>query len=195
MLWNWLTQILRLKSKPSRGDCRVHPKPRRQLLELEVLESRVMPIVGAGPLLPPTVAPGGPFDGVVKITHPNPGGGTETGSGSLLFDNNHILTAAHVVSGLPDEPTTFNDQVTFNLARQNNAGVGNQVAPVNITLNVPANGGPNQFQTIHPAYVPLKGNPPPDLRNDLAILTLPDQQPGPNQATSRLVAVQHVLVQ
>src|SRR5688572_14253223 len=56
-------------------------------LGLEVLEDRVVPIVGAYSI-PAPVAPGTGYDGVVQVN-----GGT----GSLLTTGRHILTAAHVV--------------------------------------------------------------------------------------------------
>ncbi|HBI44952.1 MAG TPA: hypothetical protein DDY78_19170, partial [Planctomycetales bacterium] len=167
MLWNWLTQILRAKTFGRSRAGSVGSKRRLPPLELEVLEARVLLVVGGV-----SVAPGGPFDGVVKIADAN-----FSGSGSLLYDNNHILTAAHVLAA------NVNQQVTFNLVRQNDPGVGmGVVLPVNITLNVPANGGTNQFQTIDPTYNAATNT------DDLAILTLPDQTPAAGQAAGRLVA-------
>ena len=161
MLWNWLTEVLRSKSKARGRDGHASPKRRPRLLELELLETRVMPIVQGipgAPILP--VAPGGPFDGVVAIFRPIPGGGgSEPASGSLLYDHSDILTAAHVVAG-----GTLAQKVTFNLIRQNDPGVGMGVAvPVNITLTVPANGGSNQFQKTALGYVPQGSLPGSDL--------------------------------
>lgn len=84
------------------------PAPRRRRhsihLELERLEGRLAPVVGAFALAPEAVTGLG-FDGVVAIYSPK---GELRGSGALLEGGRHILTAAHVVDpnhdGLVDFP-------------------------------------------------------------------------------------------
>ncbi len=110
----------------------------------------------------------GPYDGVVQINSANGGG-----SGSLLYDYNHILTAAHVLS---NGQATFNDRSHFQSVPAKNA----LVPP--IVLNVPANGGTNQFQTIDPTYNRTA------ITDDLAVLSLPDQTPAAGQPAGRHVA-------
>jgi len=94
MRWNWLAQIF-AKSNGRGRKGRGCPKRLCRLLELESLEDRVLPIVSGI-----AVDPGGPFDGVVHIVHQVAGDGLYPGTGALLSDHSHILTAAHVVSGL-----------------------------------------------------------------------------------------------
>jgi hypothetical protein len=74
MLWNWLTRVFRPKSMPLIAR-RIYAKRRPVPLDLEVLEARVMLVVGGV-----AVAPGTPFDGVVRIAN------NQLGSGSLLYD-------------------------------------------------------------------------------------------------------------
>jgi hypothetical protein len=137
---------------------------------LELLESRLAPVVGAN-AIPNGVAPGGPFDGVVQLTN------GKLGSGALLSDRTHVLTAAHVLADAPGSPTRATN-ILFELAR-NDAAVRDRQVP--ITLRVPPNGGASRFQILHPTW---NGN----STDDIALVTLPDQQAGPQQATSRLVA-------
>lgn len=77
-----------------RGNNAARRRRRRSVhLELEQLEGRLAPVVGAFALAP-VATTGLGFDGVVAIYSPK---GAFVGSGALLEGGRHILTAAHVV--------------------------------------------------------------------------------------------------
>ena len=124
-------------------------RPRPALLSIEPLESRITPVVGKFDFAP-VVTPGTGYDGVVQVFS---GAGAERGSGtgSLLLDGRHVLTAAHVVATAGTATVSGPAQVAFDLP---NVG--------RITIDVPA-----ANIVIHPNY---------DTGTsvaDLAILTLP----------------------
>lgn len=120
---------------------------------LEQLESRLAPVVGAT-AIPAPVLPGAGYDGVVMVT--NPGGGL--GTGSLLFNGRHILTAAHNVDGNDDgEVDPGIHQVLF------------QLPGGNVTINVPA-----ANILIHPSYRTATGV---NSTFDLALMRLPAIRP------------------
>ena len=101
----WLKSNSGKKTK-ARGNHR-----RTAALRLEQLEVRIAPIVGKNVIPAPVVA-GGPYDGVVMLQRPTPGGGMGTGSGALIAPGNghYILTAAHVNPGGVAGTVTFNVQ-------------------------------------------------------------------------------------
>lgn len=141
-----------------RGTCASRPAKFLRRLELERLEMRAAPVVGAF-AIPPAVPRGGLYDGVVEMV-----GGGRACSGTLLYSGRHILTAAHC-----NRPAQ--DQVRFEMARGAN--------PVDIFVNVPAG---NPFQIVHPSYVT------PPRGYDIAVTRLIDQEPGFQQADRHLVA-------
>src|SRR5262245_29161668 len=117
---------------------------------LEQLEAREVPIVGAF-AIPPIVPPGAGLDGVVKLFTSS----GEVGTGTLLADGRHILTAAHVVTeddGHVDPAAST--QVVFTLPGGN------------VTFDVPA-----ANYRIHPGWEGGSSVFIPD--DDLAILELP----------------------
>src|SRR5260370_39135783 len=91
---------------------------RRPPLALEFLEDRAAPVVGATVEAAPVLR-GDSFDGVVRLDT----SGRGAGSGSLLFDEQHILTAVHIVLTSRTTPTGFTEilalpmVVTFELTR------------------------------------------------------------------------------
>src|SRR5262245_8080503 len=77
------------------GESGARPAARRRL-RVELLEDRLVPVVGAFSV-PPPVAPGTGFDGVIQILTPN-----AWCSGSLLYTGRDVLTAAHCVDDNKD---------------------------------------------------------------------------------------------
>jgi hypothetical protein len=126
---------------------------------LERLEDRCVPVVGANGLAA-EVERGGGLDGVVLVEH----GGT-FGTGALLSDGRHVITAAHVVDGASGAKT-----ITFQMSRGS--------THIDITLDVPA-GSP----LLHSSWV---SGGAANQGNDLALLTLLDQID--QQANRHLVA-------
>ncbi len=122
---------------------------RRVLLEVELLEDRVAPVVGAT-TLPAEVPRGGDYDGVALIT---PGISTgslfRTGQGQGF--GHHILTAAHVLGDLLE--------VDFHMPREGTNGVNIKIFP------------DKQNQIPHPRY---KADALSAL-NDIGIILLADQ--------------------
>jgi hypothetical protein len=120
-----------LLTKWLKGQCKTTtqaPRRRRRttVLDLELLETRVAPIVGRN-LIPAPVMPGGPYDGVVLVQSGGDGTGALINSGSAPgeLDGHYILTVAH------NNRTGAAGSVTFNLQRNG--------TPVNIDIPVPAN--------------------------------------------------------
>ena len=140
----FLTSLLPRKKRGKQPHCRRQAKSAQ--LRVEMLETRVVPIIGALALAP-SVLPGTNLDGVVQLL-------PMRGSGSELANQTEILTAAHVVLGNPDM------SVNFNLQRAGNA--------VNIQINIP--GIPANF--VFPE-APLAYNPATDA-NDIAVVNLTD---------------------
>jgi hypothetical protein len=120
-------------------------------LEVEHLERREAPVVGAF-AVPPAVVPGTGFDGVVRL-----GFAGGSCSGSLLFTGRHVLTAAHCMdldrNGQVDPGTRT---VTFDMP-----------AGRSFSLSVPA-----ADITLAPGW---NGNF--QAGNDLALLRLPSIAP------------------
>ncbi len=133
---------------PSRQRLR-HPASRAQLT-VEALEERLAPVIGAN-AIPAPVLPGGPFDGVVKLTMQ----GVGTCTGSLLPSGRHILTTARCIT---DTNGNFNSPSTDVLF---------QLPGKNITINVPQ---VNYWR--HPGW---NGNTA--AGNDIAYLRLPALAP------------------
>lgn len=80
----------------------------RRALQCQSLEKRELLIFGAGPVAPPVITHDpGEFSGVVRLNVELTGGGVGTGSGVLLADGLHILTAAHVVEDASNVSVTF----------------------------------------------------------------------------------------
>jgi hypothetical protein len=131
-------------------------RPRTGRLDVEALEDRLMPVVGAF-ALPPDIAPGTGFDGIVRVR-----GRVDNalGTGSLLSTGRDILTAAHVVDsegqGGADRPAT----VTFDLPGPNGS------------INTVVYTVPVSDIIVHPGW-----NGVADHGNDLAILHLPALAP------------------
>ena len=135
---------------------------------VEMLETRVMPVIG-GSVLAPVVSPGTNLDGVVEVG---------AGSGSELNNQREILTAAHVIN--PGQQNI----VTFNFQR---AG-----AAVNIPIIIPVNpGGVAPANFVFPqgavAFVP---NANGVGQNDIAVINLrdPNLLPGVNVPNLEMVA-------
>ncbi|MDY3560335.1 FG-GAP-like repeat-containing protein [Gemmata sp. JC673] len=124
--------------------------PFRAVFRAEELESRFTPVL-ANTSLAPLVAAGTGYDGVVLITTTF-GANTFTGTGFLLPDGRHVLTAAHNFTnpGTGTVGITAAARVSFDMPT---AG--------RIDIDVPVNG-----VTVHPGYT--GGN-----ENDLAVVTLP----------------------
>lgn len=123
---------------------------RRIQLQLEALETRLAPVIGAN-AIPTAVAPGTGFDGVVKLEMAGVGSCT----GSLLNSGRHILTAAHC---LTDGSGNFNSPST---------NVFFQLPGKTITMTVPQSG-----YWTHAAW---NGNAM--AGNDIAVLRLPALAP------------------
>ncbi|AWM41900.1 FG-GAP repeat protein [Gemmata obscuriglobus] len=124
--------------------------PFRAAFQIEELEPRFTPVL-ANTSLAPLVAAGTGYDGVVLITTTF-GADTFTGTGFLLPDGRHILTAAHnfTTPGTGTVGITAAARVSFDMPT---AG--------RIDIDVPVAG-----VTVHPGYT--GGN-----ENDLAVVTLP----------------------
>ncbi len=154
-LKRWLMQRFQ---RPERAGGTGRRKPRQ--LVLERLEERLAPVVGATAIPDPIVAPSA-YDGVVEIVGPK----NAIGSGSLLYDGMHILTAAHVVSA-PDKTTErSNGQVdsgTFKVYFFLTSSIGS-----GIEFDVPSSA-----VTIAPGFDGSAAD-----GNDLAILQLPSAAP------------------
>src|SRR5262245_43209165 len=89
-------------------------KPARVKPALEFLEDRVVPVIGTSSFAIP-LGGGSSWDGVVHLS-----GSGGSGTGTLLADGRHILTAAHVVDSDGTSGTLGADSpitVRFDLAR------------------------------------------------------------------------------
>jgi hypothetical protein len=166
-LRKWLKGNCGKRAKlPGQHRCRI-------VLDLELLETRVTPIVAKN-VIPAPVVPGGPYDGVVLLNRLVGGVAASTASGSLIAqgDGHYILTAAH------NDRTGAAAQVTFNLQRDG--------TPVNIVVPVPANPAgattpATRFVINNPTFVYGGPNPLNDL-NDIALWKLVDPvNPQPNR--------------
>src|SRR5438105_11487329 len=100
-LRDWQQWLTRKFQRPRSGGQTGRRKKAHPRLVLEQLEQRLAPVVGAFAVPVPILAPS-PYDGVVEIIAP----GHQVGTGALLFDGLHILTAAHVVDTPPPPPST-----------------------------------------------------------------------------------------
>jgi hypothetical protein len=125
--------------------------------EVEVLEERMAPVVGAF-RVPAPVNPGIGLDGVVGLSKPGQG----AASGSLLWTGRHILTAAHVLTDGNGQIDTPSITVSFELPGRTLAG--NNAIEINV---------PSSSFHIHPSW-----NGDVGAGNDIAILTLPELAPG-----------------
>ena len=121
---------------------------------LEQLEARELPVVGAF-AIPPAVLPGSGFDGVVRLNQ----SGAFHGTGTLLADGRHILTAAHVVTIDQGTQVAATNSVVFDLPGR---------PPV--VYDVPATD-----IHVHPGWEGTSSIFIPD--NDLAIIDLPSLAP------------------
>ena len=109
-------------------------RPLRLFLpRVEPLEHRVCPVVGGATYVPPVLPGTTPYDGVVSIITPATGG---IGTGSLMTDGIHILTAAHVITTPAGGLTA--QTVGFNVAAIPGRTLPNNV--INYTVPVPAGG-------------------------------------------------------
>ena len=139
-------------------------RKRKTRLELETLETRALPVVGAWSL-PAAVEPGGDYDGVVKLSVLYNGNEYFSGSGSLLASGRHILTAAHVVDLYGDDGIPEYD---FRVEYQLPGGHG-------IKMDVP-----KEDIIVHPGW---NGNLA--AGNDLAILELSALAPSGSHGADR----------
>jgi hypothetical protein len=144
---NWLKTLTR---RPART-ARPRPPKTPARLEVERMEDRLAPVVGAYTPLP--AVPASAFDGVVQVN-----GGT----GSLLSSGRHILTAAHVV-----------DVANIDLNADGKADVGNGIVDSQrFAVQFDTASGPivitSTAATVHRSW---NGN----INNgfDLAVLELP----------------------
>lgn len=182
----WLRSIF-----ASRKTTKASPSTRRHRPALEILENRVMPIVGNLFQLPPLFAPVGAapgaappgttddiYNGVVQVINQNsinanPGNPAlwTWATGTLLPDGRHILSAGHTLGGFVGAPRGLfpsAQRVGFYLVRTDGPGGAGAPIPRTINLNIPA-GAPNQM--VHPYYLPG-----PDLwPHDIGLMTIPDQ--------------------
>jgi len=124
-------------------------------LQVEALETRVVPVVGAD--IPAAIVPPGTnLDGVVMLQ--NTAGAA---SGEELADQTEVLTARHVVP-VPGPAT----MVTWNLQRN---GI-----PVNIAIPIPVNaGGAMANNYVYPSAASFPTN------GDIALVNLRDSLPLP----------------
>ena len=153
----WQQRITRKFKVSRRGGKAQRLKRFQQPQLLESLEDRITPVVFQG-ALPPAVMPGGGFDGVVQIID-----GEAHGTGTLLKDGRHILTAAHVVAPAGSSVTVSFDMPVF-------GHISYLVPPVDIHVD--------------PSY---DGNPADG--NDIAIVTLPEIAPAGAKATISIPAL------
>jgi len=150
--------------------------------QLERLEDRLAPVVGAGALPPMPLTAGGEFDGVVSVRSapvmgaPPAASALIKGTGALLSTGSHILTAAHVLDG-----TAGN--VVFQMQR--NRMVLGLPTPLSVPIAVPfqADAALNTVQVRHPGF--LRGNPVLAnghiFANDIALIRLVDPVTQPFQ--------------
>lgn len=135
------------------------PAKRRTSLNLELLEGRVVPIVGqyaalngagavnAGEFLgAPQVRPHEGYDGVVRV---EPRAGADQATASLFSLNDgqswghHLLSAAHVFTGVEE-------RVTFEMFRYTAVFVPGQAPPITaVPIEIPIRAG-NEYQVQHP---------------------------------------------
>ncbi|HMF16067.1 MAG TPA: trypsin-like serine protease, partial [Gemmataceae bacterium] len=144
-LKNWFSNIRKSRRSTRR------PIKRSRRLELEPLEARMMPVIGA--FSPATISkPGDSFDGVVQVAGANYGG-----TGTLMADGRHILTAAHVVDSDGTSGTFGADgdvTITYNLARGTTPLIVKQTIPASkIIVNPNWDGNPDDGNDI--AIIPL----------------------------------------
>ena len=136
---------------PSTSQQPSQPRRRRSVLELEGLETRLAPVIGAN-AIPPAVAPGTGLDGVVQLNMVGVGSCT----GSLLSSGRHILTAAHCLTNGAGSFNSPSTNVVFTLPGKT------------VTINVPQ---ANYWK--HPGWTGSATN-----GNDIALLRLPVLAPG-----------------
>jgi hypothetical protein len=136
---NWLRKAAH--SAPRSGG---RPRSRKRALGLHVehLETRLVPVVGL--VAVPAPVPAGAYSGVCEVSQPG-----WYGSGALLYDGQHVLTAAHLVDQFGHGQV---DQVTFTVSFDNGA-----------VFQVPASN-----VAIAPGWDGKVAD-----GNDLAVLTLP----------------------
>src|SRR5207249_3217144 len=116
------------------------PAARKVSLLVERLEERTVPVIGATAQAA-VVSVHSDFDGVVQLASPVRGMGT----GSVLYTERHILTAAHLVNSTGLVP------VFFQLARNDpiyNVSI-HVTIPIVVFGNLPIAGFP-RFQIPHP---------------------------------------------
>ncbi|MSR32394.1 MAG: trypsin-like serine protease [Gemmataceae bacterium] len=136
-----------------------HPRrnkfPKHPVLLLEALESRTTPIVGAFSNAP--ITSDALYNGVVEIeANSGSGSGITVGTGTLLLNRTHILTATHVVTN--DRGLALPGTVNFHL----NTG---SVVSIPFSAN---------DVTLLPGYQPSENNVSP---NDIALIRLTQSAP------------------
>jgi hypothetical protein len=116
------------------------------------------------------VAPDSALDGVVEIIVTATDGSQWLGSGSVLMDGIHILTAAHVVVGDTGTEVPAQIQVIFPTASSEASDASFNVNPNNVTYTFNAQLGVNAFANPNFDGDPLDGG-------DVGIITLPQAAP------------------
>ena len=143
----------------NRQACRIRREAR---LEIQVLEARLAPVVGAR-AVPSAVSSGSGWDGVVRLSFPH-----ASCSGTLLPTGRHILTAAHCADFDVDANADGRTDRGNGAADSGSASVQFHLRTGTFSIaNIPMS-----HVSIHPGYTGLWTD-----GYDLAIVRLPDLAP------------------
>ncbi len=95
------------------------PTPTSTLIKSTIMQDAQTRVVTSDDPAGHVVQPGTGYDGVVQILVDMGALGTGSGSGTLLLDRTHVLTAAHVVADATGQLASNNISVLFSLASGN----------------------------------------------------------------------------